>query len=514
MRTSAIAASLAFSIAAPTVAAAEQSYFWSNTYQPVLSAPPLRVRRAKPVGEQRPGSKAETIASDGRKPQGQLVIAISIQRQQVRIYDAKGLFAESPISSGMAGHSTPMGVFSVIQKHKYHHSNIYSGAPMPYMQRITWSGVAMHAGVLPGYPASHGCIRMPMSFAMKMWAWTKMGARVVVTSGEVSPVDFAHPLLAALVPLAPVAALPAPVNVRTADASGAMAMGLPRVMADATLSNAATARAPESAAGAGAVIQVAAAAAEIEIPVLQAEPEPEPPVEAADISDGGPVTALPSGVADPISASSAEAAAALAEPAKPVEVEVAESATASIPVVEAKPPQPQGDVPKDQAQLAPSLPTESAPVALVPAMKGKGPVAMFVSRKDGKLYVRQNFKPLFDMPIAIAASDKPLGTHVFTASRSTDDDKDLRWSVVSLPSTARQASVSAAARGTGRRRAADPVQTAAATPDEALSRLAIPSEVMARLGDALPPGSSLVVSDQGIAQGETGEGTDFIVRLR
>src|SRR5262249_28009482 len=78
---------------------------------------------------------------------------------------------------------------------KWHHSNIYSGAPMPYMQRITWSGVALHAGVLPGYPASHGCIRMPEAFAIKMWNWTRMGARVLVTPGEISPVSFSHPLL-------------------------------------------------------------------------------------------------------------------------------------------------------------------------------------------------------------------------------------------------------------------------------------------------------------------------------
>src|ERR1700739_1129813 len=69
---------------------------------------------------------------------------------------------------------------------------------MPFMQRITWSGIAIHAGVLPGYPASHGCIRMPMAFAMKMWNWTKMGARVVVTPGEITPASFSHPLLAAL----------------------------------------------------------------------------------------------------------------------------------------------------------------------------------------------------------------------------------------------------------------------------------------------------------------------------
>ena len=101
------------------------------------------------------------------------MIAISINKQNMKIYDANGFFAETPISTGMRGHATPMGVFSVIQKQKLHHSNIYSGAPMPYMQRITWSGIAIHAGVLPGYPASHGCIRMPMAFAVKMYGWTR-----------------------------------------------------------------------------------------------------------------------------------------------------------------------------------------------------------------------------------------------------------------------------------------------------------------------------------------------------
>ena len=143
------------------------------------------------------GKTAAAEKETGAKPQGPLIIAISIDQQKVRIYDANGFFAETPVSTGMKGHPTPMGVFSVIQKHKLHHSNIYSGAPMPYMQRITWSGVAMHAGVLPGYPASHGCIRMPMAFAMKMWNWTKMGARVIVTPGEMTPANFSHPLLVA-----------------------------------------------------------------------------------------------------------------------------------------------------------------------------------------------------------------------------------------------------------------------------------------------------------------------------
>ena len=147
------------------------------------------------------------IKEKAAKPQGPLIIAISIDNQKVRVFDANGLFAESPVSTGMAGHPTPMGVFSIIQKHKFHHSNIYSDAPMPYMQRITWSGVALHAGVLPGYPASHGCIRMPMSFAVKMWNWTRMGARVIVTPDEITPVSFSHPMLVTqkVVPSQPVA---------------------------------------------------------------------------------------------------------------------------------------------------------------------------------------------------------------------------------------------------------------------------------------------------------------------
>ena len=159
----------------------------TDPLSPATHRSSLRPHNAR--GASRP-TKTETPAKDtGAKPQGPLIIAISIEQQKVKVYDANGFFAESPISTGMKGHPTPMGVFSVIQKHKLHHSNIYSGAPMPYMQRITWSGVAMHAGVLPGYPASHGCIRMPMAFAVKMWNWTKMGARVVVTPGEMTPCE-------------------------------------------------------------------------------------------------------------------------------------------------------------------------------------------------------------------------------------------------------------------------------------------------------------------------------------
>ena len=172
-------------------------FYWQGSdptyYRPVPPPPQQHKQRT----HRRSTTKTKAVKKDaGPKPQGPLIINVSIGQQKVRIYDANGLFAESRVSTGKRGHSTPMGVFSIIQKHKYHHSNIYSGAPMPYMQRITWSGVAMHAGVVPGYPASHGCIRMPMAFAMKMWRWTRMGARVIVTPGEITPAKFSHPLLA------------------------------------------------------------------------------------------------------------------------------------------------------------------------------------------------------------------------------------------------------------------------------------------------------------------------------
>src|SRR5262252_2561229 len=134
-----------------------------------------------------------------KQPSGPLMLAVSIANQRVTVYDNGTPIATSPISSGMAGHSTPMGVFSVIQKQRWHHSNLYSNAPMPYMQRITWSGVALHAGVLPGYPASHGCIRLPEAFAVRLWSMTKIGARVVVTRNDAAPYEINHPRLAELV---------------------------------------------------------------------------------------------------------------------------------------------------------------------------------------------------------------------------------------------------------------------------------------------------------------------------
>ena len=125
-----------------------------------------------------------------RKPVMQIVV--SLDRQRLTVYEDGRVIRRSAVSSGKAGHRTPTGVFSIIQKRRHHRSNIYSGAPMPYMQRITWSGIALHEGRLPGYAASHGCVRLPRGFARRLFKATAMRTHVVVAKGNLVPRPFAH----------------------------------------------------------------------------------------------------------------------------------------------------------------------------------------------------------------------------------------------------------------------------------------------------------------------------------
>jgi hypothetical protein len=178
------------------------------------------------------------------------------------------------------------------------------------------------------------------------------------------------------------------------------------------------------------------------------------------------------------------------------------------------------DPKKDQARLDAEKAAVSKPdPAIAAPPKRGGQIAAFVSRKDSKLYVRQNFAPLFEVPVTIAPSDRPLGTHVFTAQVDKADANVLHWSVVSLPAPARYAeSRDEDERASRRRRLAGVAQDKAVpvpnSPAEALDRLAIPPDAMARISEALSTGGSIIVSDQGISSGETGAGTDFIVSLR
>ncbi len=146
---------------------------------------------------------AQPLASWSDKARGPIILAVSLSDQRLTIWENGTVVARTPVSTGVAGHETPRGVFTLLQKKRMHRSNIYSNAPMPYMQRITWSGVALHQGHVTGRPASHGCIRLPADVARKLFGYTKIGARVIVTDEPVTPVDFAHPGLFSALPPEP-----------------------------------------------------------------------------------------------------------------------------------------------------------------------------------------------------------------------------------------------------------------------------------------------------------------------
>src|SRR5215468_3083310 len=124
-----------------------------------------------------------------------IMAIVSLRNQRITVYDAKGWVLRAPVSSGQKGRETPAGIFSVIEKQAEHYSNLYDDAYMPHMQRITWSGIALHGGVLPGYAASHGCVRMPYAFAQHLFGLTDIGLRVIILRDDVAPADIEHPAL-------------------------------------------------------------------------------------------------------------------------------------------------------------------------------------------------------------------------------------------------------------------------------------------------------------------------------
>jgi len=140
---------------------------------------------AKQAEKLKPG---EWVWKEEIAPDGPVLVYVDLGRQLATVYRNGVRIAVSTISSGKEGHETPTGVFTILEKNVEHYSRTYDNAPMPYQQRLTWKGVAMHAGNLPGYPASHGCIRLPMEFAKKLFSVTEKGGTVVIAGGHEDPV--------------------------------------------------------------------------------------------------------------------------------------------------------------------------------------------------------------------------------------------------------------------------------------------------------------------------------------
>jgi hypothetical protein len=426
---------------------------------------------------------------------------VSLDRQRIHVYGRDGLVAESAVSTGQRGYRTPTGIFSVLQKRRHHESNIYSGAPMPWMHRLTWSGIALHGGVVPGYPASHGCIRLTYDFAPKLWAMSRVGVRVVIVPKEVIPQDITHPLLPApiMTPAEPMVAH---------DGGASHANGVVEVSGD-----------PATAAGQPQLIPTSAAVPRRLNPMERARLAKTKADAAAVATKKAAKPALELARRTAVQANKASAAMRRAQRAlasaearltraenaarraKPQQARRLASAEASARGVLEKARRAAAEA--QAAEAARTSEAEAAAAAAKVAVAaneagaaaakaaylGLQPISLLVSRQDSRLYVRQGFNSLFDMPIGIREPSRPLGTHVFTATAAVEAGSALRWRVVTLPDAAGDLASSAA---------------------EALERIEFPAAAMEQVGARVWIGASLIVTDRTPSR-ETGPGTDFIV---
>ncbi|HEY3678329.1 MAG TPA: L,D-transpeptidase family protein, partial [Bradyrhizobium sp.] len=351
-----------------------------------------------------------TVEAAAPRQAGEPIMAIvSIKSQKVTFYDSEGWILRAPVSTGTTGRETPAGVFALIEKDKDHHSTMYDDAWMPNMERITWNGIALHGGPLPGYAASHGCVRMPYGFAEKLFDKTHIGMRVIISPLDAEPVDFSHPSL--FQPNADaIKAAPAKAEAAAAEAKDAAiaAEDAKKVSMAATRQTASISQAMRklelAKARANADLAYAeklAANAKTDKAKARAEDlQQKATAKAADAQTQ--IDADKSGAKEKLDAAAAAKAALATAGVK--RAETAKAAT--------------------EAKLA------------------LEPVSVYISRETQKLYVRRNthkpapdgggevFDTSIEVPVTIRDPGKPIGTHIFTAMARTDTG--LRWSVVTI----------------------------------------------------------------------------------
>lgn len=395
---------------------------------------------------------------------GEPIMAIvSIKSQQVTFYDADGWILRAPVSTGTTGRETPAGVFAIVEKDKDHHSTMYDDAWMPNMQRITWNGIALHGGPLPGYAASHGCVRMPFNFAEGLFDKTNIGMRVIISPNDAAPVDFTHPSL--FVPKREaIAAVPGRADKLSVEAEEA-------TQAAAEAKKAAAAAAKEAA-------SLPLSLRKLEQQKAKADSE----LAFADRK---------------IAAAKTDQARAQAEDLKQKAATRAADAASALDAAKAA-AQPKRDAvaaTKEAAKVAAARKTEAV-TAATDAKLALEPVSVYISRATQKLYVRRNthkpapdgggevFDTSIEVPVTIRNPDQPLGTHIFTAMAKTETG--LRWSVVTIDS-------------------GDDAKNA-------LDRITIPQDVWDRIGPTALPRSSIVVSDEPLSA-ETNYRTEFVAVL-
>jgi len=432
------------------------------------------------ITEARTKSSRWEDLSTGRTPGDVILAVVALAQQKITLYDAEGPVRRASISTGRDDYETPAGVFSVLQKEEEHYSNLYDDAAMPFMQRITWSGIALHGGPLPGYPASHGCIRLPYKFARQMFGMTKLGLRVVIAPGEVVPKPLSHPLLSTLLPprdtpmLQPAAADPGqPSPVLSGDrALRLQSIATQRREAAAT----AAAKANEEALLTRSKALVGRRAAKLLLAAENANARAEKQLAAAERY---------------LSSAKSPAQVSRAQRQKDTATRELEDASRKLETTrrQAQPAIDDAEQARktaDDAAAAKNVAEEQARIA----RRKLWPVSIFVSRKTGRLYVRQGFEPVMEFDVAVRDPDKPVGTHVFAAGYQGGA---LVWQAVSLGGSSTQAR-----------------SDNTAEPFSVLDRIWIPQEVSELVSESVLSGTSLIISDEGPYK-ETGRATDFII---
>jgi lipoprotein-anchoring transpeptidase ErfK/SrfK len=414
---------------------------------------------SSPKQQARPAQPKEAVAP---REAGEPVMAIvSIKSQQVTLYDADGWILRAPVSTGVKERETPAGVFAVVEKKEDHRSNMYDDAHMPHMHRITWNGIALHGGPLPGYAASHGCVRLPFGFAEKIFGKTRLGMRVIISPNDAVPVEFSHPAL--LVPNAEaLAAAPARAEPLAREAVEAAQAADEAKKAVATAVR-------ETALRAASLRKLEQAKARADAELARAEK-----VLAAAKTDQAKAKA---------EEAQQKAAAKAAEAGTQLETAKAEAKAKPDPAAV-----------KEAAKVAETKKAAAAKAALE-AKLALEPVSIYISRATSKLYVRRNthkpapdgggtvYDSTIEVPVAIRDAGRPIGTHVFTAV--APDGAGLRWTAVTIDGDD--------AKG-------------------ALDRITIPKDVLDRIAPTALPRSSIVISDEPLSE-ETNYRTEFVAVL-
>lgn len=526
---------------------------------------------AAPVAIAKPRTpKAQETAAAPRSD-SPLIIVASLRNQRLRVFDVDGEITSSRISSGRPGFATPTGVFSILEKKVQHHSNIYAGAEMPYMERLTWSGIALHAGVVPGYRASHGCVRLPHSFARTLYSMTKLGGRVVITATDAEPVAFSSPKLFKPLPLDdktamklgssghPRVAINDKPDETTTDAlpdfplligiSPALARAVAdmprdpqrrpatRVEADqltqervarlqAALKSAdaaqtaALAKIDESAkefAQAERQLQDAQRSGEpLRAAVKNAELRQQDAIRAfsAFMSSGTGSSLTPDAMLD----READLENAVLQATRDADDARTNAAKTEWSFAEVQARYSAAKAARDNVSIA----LRNAQTDLISAkreladanndvrLRSKS-ISVFVSLRAQRLYVRQGTEPILEAPISVAPLPGPVGTHVFTAMRYGEDPNTFDWRLVSAQVPAAGKTFLDDVRKRRGDAAAPAGNLSVRMATAALSAFTIPDDIMSMISERARPGASLIVSDRELPDHENGSGTEFVV---